>query len=561
MTDLSEIHISNNFHELTDGWISAAERRVVFLNQLSEISRNTLNLPNEEYEKFIHLLSLAVIPTLLHDGEAYCQSLKKLISEENVDVTNVFSVTEELISEVKVYKPEVGDFLNRTNKFKKITKIKLGGDNFDVVYKIKKTKIGLFYLNRLKKFKSVRLSVEWLWRNVYPFYVSSMLSVNYRHSKRWRPIIKLNDYLLREKLDFVLLADSKFVETPEPQVYPALCQDNLVSPHDQYEFPPLYIATIKNAEINGGTNFILKDDGAICHDLFQVEADYTSEELHGRNIINSDGHKTRWLLSDRFPETISEGAAFIDACAPNYAHWLSEVLPRVTIFCAQENYKKVPLLINEGLHKNIMQSLHVIAGEDREIITMPIGRASNIGKLHVTSVAGYVPFERRSKDDQYYSHGKFSSVAFSLMREKIFSFIDRLPPQNCPENIYIRRNSGVRRLKNNDEIESYLSSRGYVIVEPEKLSFIQQVQIFSQAKNIIGTSGAAIANMIFSSSSAQIIILIGDYVETSYWYWQNMACAAGLRIKYGLGTVEDSQNSGVHSDFHFQINNFSEMEV
>lgn len=569
MKETNENFDNIDFHELTLSWKLATERRLQFLNDISTITtitKNNLSVTNEEYNKFLRELSTATAPLLLSDIKAYSLSLKSLIKSEELEEEICIPFIEEstAVSKIEVYTPKFDGHteLYKRIKSKKITRIKsTPGQNFDAINKAKKTKIGEFYLNHLKKINFFKLLTEWSWKTLYPIYVNNTIANRDKHEKRWRSIIKLNDYINLIKIIPIIIFESRSVETPDPLVHPEIFQYDLTSPHEIYDFPSIYISTINNAEISGGTNLIVKEDFVISHDLFEAESDYTSEELHGRNIIEPKKNQIRCLLNDKTPERISECAVFVDACAPNYAHWLSEVLPRIAIFCNEEKFKNIPIVVNDGLHKNIMQSLQIIAGREREIITLPIGRTLRIDKLHVTSVAGYVPFERRDKENHSHSHGKFSSSALQLMKLEILGQIKNLPNQNYPEKIYIRRNSGIRQLTNSKEIEEFLVNKNYVIIEPEKLDFIQQVRLFSNAKRIIATSGAAVANIIFSSEETKITVLIGQYAETSYWYWQNMACATGLQISYGLGTIDKSEKLGIHANFHFDVNNFYTMEI
>ena len=59
-------------------------------------------------------------------------------------------------------------------------------------------------------------------------------------------------------------------------------------------------------------------------------------------------------------------------------------------------------------------------------------------------------------------------------------------------------------------------------------------------------------NLIFCKPMAKIIIMIPIYRHTSYWYWQNIACAVGNRVNYVLGKITRTAESRIHSDF--QIN-------
>lgn len=423
----------------------------------------------------------------------------------------------------------------------------------DIVAQLKASAIGRFYASHLKQHPFVRGVVIWLWRNAYPIYVNHItIILKNGKAKRWQSLIKLGDYTKSRGLTTIQLVNAVVVETPTPKVFPESDQGYLKSPHDRYNAPPIYVAIINNGMIYGGTNLIHAQDGVICHDLYDFERDYTSEELHGRTLIDSKSKKIRWLLHDEAPERIPVAASFVDSCAANYAHWLTEVLPRIALFCSEERFHGVPIVVNDGLHKNIMESLGLVASSEREIITLSIGRALAVDKLYLTSVAGYVPFEKRTTKLSGHLHGIFIPRAFELIRNQVATFAEKLPEQVWPEKIYLRRNSGARKVTNSADLEELLVGKGYAIVEPEKLTFFQQAQLFGQAKIIIGSSGAALANILFAESNAKIFVLIAKYPDTSYWYWQNISCASSKKVSYVFGELTGGFN-GIHADFTVDV--------
>ena len=104
--------------------------------------------------------------------------------------------------------------------------------------------------------------------------------------------------------------------------------------------------------------------------------------------------------------------------------------------------------------------------------------------------------------------------------------------------IFLRRNSEYRKVVNADEVEKLFLSQGYVVIEPEKLTFLQQVELFNNAKSIVSSSGAALANMIFSPPGTKVSILISKHPDTIYWYWQDIACAYWKSCSYALGKIK-----------------------
>ena len=458
----------------------------------------------------------------------------------------------EASSPISAWSPtwESGGVIELSRLTPKVRQIKKPqGKSHDIVTRLKSSGLGKFYASHLKQYPLVRWLAIWIWRIAYPLYVNHIsIYLCNRNVKRWRQLIKLGEYVKTRGIPTIKVADAALVETPVPKVFPAHDQEYLASPHDSYNFPQIYVATVSDGMIYGGTNLVLTKDEVICHDLYDFERDYTSEELWGRTLIDPRKGRIRWLLHDEAPERLPAAAAFVDACAPNYAHWLTEVLPRIAAFCASEQFKGIPIVVDDGLHQNIMESLLLVAGADREIITLSTGRALAVGELYLTSVAGYVPFERRTNKLSGHSHGVFSPRAFELIRNQITSFAEKLPEHAWPEKIYLRRNSGARKVTNAEELEELLVAQGYVIVEPEKLTFLQQTQLFSHAKVIVGSSGAALANILFAPPNVKAFILISKYPDTSYWYWQNIACASSKTVCYVFGEVTGGV-SGIHADF------------
>ena len=417
----------------------------------------------------------------------------------------------------------------------------------DDLSRVKKSLLGRAYLKFLRPIPIARRTVFWLWTNLYPKSKNLISFLSNNKETRWRQIVTMTDYLSLANISLIKVFDAEKIDTPPPTVIPDEDQAYLVSPHDYFEFPPIYVTQLSDTQVMGRTNLIFMQDAVICHDLYDWERDYTCEELFSRHLIDAKKKRMRLLQNDVAPENITEAAAFLDACAQNYAHWLTEVLPRIAVFCSIEQHANVPIIVDDDLHPNIMESLALVVGNDREIITLPVSRALNVDILHVTSMAGYVPFERRNTKLLGHSHGQFSSLAFDLLNKRLRSFSDKLPLQEFPRKIYIRRKSGGRKILNANELEELFVEKGYVIVEPEKLTFLQQLALFSSVDEIVAPSGAALANLIFARPDTRVHILIGKYDGTSYWYWQNMACAAGLTIRYVFGNVVD-KSSPIHSD-------------
>ncbi len=405
-----------------------------------------------------------------------------------------------------------------------------------------------FIINKIRSNKAL---IEAL-RRAYRFSIYSYASFFYRKSS-WTPLIRLHDYVKITQCKHTKIFEPRIVNSPRPHTSPVDKIKSILSPHEYYRFPPIYLAKIDIAEVYGATNIVTSNGIAIFHDLYNFDKDDTFEEKSYRHSINLKKKKIFIRCKGEEKKHVPFAASFLDSCAHNYAHWLTEILPRIATFCAVKGHDHIPLIIDEGLHPNIMESLSLVAGPDREIITLSAEKSIHVGVLYVTSVTGYAPFERRNLKIKNHSHGLFSPDAFMTLREKIHQESAGWPIKDWPKKVYLRRNSQTRKLLNSVEIEDALSKKGYVAIDPETLNFSQQVQLFSQVESVVSPTGAAVANIIFCRPETKISILIGENPHTSYWYWQNIAAAIGGTVRYVLGENEHNSAEDIHSNFYVRV--------
>ncbi len=421
----------------------------------------------------------------------------------------------------------------------------------DILVRVQSSVLGQLYQRYVKQSPILRNIIVWTWSCVYLLYVK--YSCIFEKDKQWRALHKQSDYSTINGLETYKLVDAELVRSCIPLTFPINEQKYLLPNNYQYQIPEITMIVLKNTMIYGGTNLILLEDGAVlCHDLYNFETDYTSEELHGQTCIDPKSQRIRWLLHDKTPEYISVAATFLDACALNYAHWLTEVLPRIAVFCADKRFSNIPIIVNEGLHGNILKSLLAIANNERDIVLCPIGRALCVEKLYVTSPTGYVPFERRKKNAIVHSHGLFSAQAFELLRYKIDQYLNNIEVKKWPEKIILRRNAQLRCLKNAPELEIVLIEKGFVVVEPEHLTFIEQVQLFKNAKIIVATTGAALATAIFCTPGTNVIVLMAKHRNMIYRYWCNILSPIKVCVTYVLCDLV-KKHSNMHGDFLVNI--------
>jgi hypothetical protein len=366
-------------------------------------------------------------------------------------------------------------------------------------------------------------------------------------------LIKISKFLKKEAKKTILFKASSF-----EYIKPLVCGQNTLP---SYKFcykkkinaPEVYLVEIENAKIIGNSSLIFKDQKAIHNDLVNYKFDFTSEEYHCIYFVNARLNSIAINFNIYNKISIDKAATFVSSVAFNYAHFITEVLPGIIAFCKIPKYSSIPIVINDGLHPNIIKSISLIVGS-RPVILLPKLFSIDIKQLYVVSASGYVPFEPRPEKIRVGAFPIiFNSNALKYTRNFYLSKILKRsqPIKKLPEKIFIRRNSNVRLLRNSFEIENFFKKNGFTIVNLGNEPFETQVALFAGAKIIAGPIGADFANLLFVNSNCHIILLSSNQNDIQFPYWPSIVSFLNIKIKYCLGDIvnEKSFGKGVHSDF------------
>ncbi len=119
------------------------------------------------------------------------------------------------------------------------------------------------------------------------------------------------------------------------------------------------------------------------------------------------------------------------------------------------------------------------------------------------------------------------------------------PP--VPDLIYLSCGQGRRRhVANDDELASRLASEGFLRVDADDLSFVEQVETFRAARCVVLVHGAGLANLVHRIGLATAVVEVfpGDYVAP-HLVWLAREFGFEYRAVKGEGRSEDE---GFHVD-------------
>jgi capsular polysaccharide biosynthesis protein len=99
-----------------------------------------------------------------------------------------------------------------------------------------------------------------------------------------------------------------------------------------------------------------------------------------------------------------------------------------------------------------------------------------------------------------------------------------------PKQFYIQRVGKGRGVQNEREVIEFFRGLGWGIVDPEKLTLAQQIQLYSQAEAICGVHGAGFTNLLWCRPHCRVIELFAE--NSLNGCYEGIAQYIGLDYQY-----------------------------
>jgi capsular polysaccharide biosynthesis protein len=125
-------------------------------------------------------------------------------------------------------------------------------------------------------------------------------------------------------------------------------------------------------------------------------------------------------------------------------------------------------------------------------------------------------------------------------------------PAGVGERIYLsRRGAQQRSFVNDAEVEARLASLGFSIVQPQAYDVDEQIQMFRQAKVIVGPAGAAFTNVLYCRPDTLIVEIVPTPMAARWVGWLCAMTGSRWRPYYCKGRSE--RTWGVQIDLRFSV--------
>lgn len=247
------------------------------------------------------------------------------------------------------------------------------------------------------------------------------------------------------------------------------------------------------------------------------------------------------------PVTHYKGVVFhtlIGGSGPvNYYHWLIDSLPRLHLLKQSGWYDKVDWFVMPALKTEFhRESIRILGINKDKIIESDVATYLHIqADLLIAST-----FVRHNEHVPawccYFLREHF-------LKPQPFTDFDAHP------YVYISRKDARRRITNEPELEEILEKYGFKSYELSRLSFREKIQLFNNAKVIIGTHGAGQTNVVFCKKGTHMLEFIPEGLILPYYY--DLANHVGVNFNYLIfkstkqpKSVRDGMNLDIIADLN-----------
>ena len=268
--------------------------------------------------------------------------------------------------------------------------------------------------------------------------------------------------------------------------------------------------------------------------------------IKGRSLLASVSHnfsgeasyesvKNKYGLINRLPHRVDETVVSLLTGGGgnyNYYHWLFDVIPRLFV----------------------LEESHIVGGNFKLLVPdnrLPfqektLSRLGFYGENVLPSrdyshcVARRLIVISHPKAGSRNQSGKVSLWICERLRQAYMSTVQKTSSGDDRLRLYISRgdNTNQRVLVNEMRLLDQLASRGFQSVELSKLSFDEQVDLFSRAEAVIGVHGAGLSNLVFAPSGCLVIEIAGEsYCPTMF---EEIAAHRCLKYSRLLGEQVDN---------------------
>tara|TARA_X000001036_G_C20684214_1_gene806994 strand:- start:2362 stop:3831 length:1470 start_codon:yes stop_codon:yes gene_type:complete len=279
------------------------------------------------------------------------------------------------------------------------------------------------------------------------------------------------------------------------------------------DIPPSYIYNIKNPLIINNSIFNLKKIRIYTKETFYENHTYSKKIKDTfKNLIQS---KTGI-------KNLPNGIWILDTKSENFGHWMIDAICRYQL--VHRNFKSYPILLPERFDIDWITEMLDHLGYSYIVLSKNV--KYRVKNLVLTSRA--------------HPSGNYNPLIVNELRD-LFLRDHYKSENNDSTRIWADREQFRRKVHNFNEIEHILKKHNFKIIQTEKLSLVEKINIFSRSEIISGTHGSGLINLFFMNKNSKIFEVrdLNDTLKNAVF-----SLASALEVNYFYMEREESHSDG-----------------
>lgn len=278
---------------------------------------------------------------------------------------------------------------------------------------------------------------------------------------------------------------------------PANCPPEMLPAFRQVattQYPESFACYLSGAHLIGDEGFVLTPDNRV---LAEFHHEFNIRSL--RNALLRKPFVQVSLHVHRIDEPVGLLAA---PQGWNHYHWLFDVLPRIHLLGRWSNVIS-RWAVSSRITAVQKESLELLGIAEAQRLPLHPQSRLRCQHLYAPSLPG--------------SEGCTPPWAPQFLRKQFLPLAEK--SAGCGPALYIIRGANSERpVLNEAKLVAMLQTQGFRAIDPSKMTFLEQVAAFRDARNIVSAHGAALANLVFSSCTNVLELFSADYPRVDCYF-------------------------------------------